>query len=273
VPCLQFIVRAYDAATGVVLWDNRIGGALGATLGPTGVGVWRIALDNKRVFAIGQGELASESATHDRPYYWLRALDQATGTLLWDDPGASTPTMARGIGVTTGGGRVFGVGYAVPSGDAHDGTNFFVRAHDGATGTVLWQDELVFGQYSDAYTVLYVPGRVLLPIIGSDAISPAAAVPGAHTKGLVVVAGFGTNAFGDGRRAGQGIRSCDGTARMASGDIHVWTARRVPRTDPIREAPRGGRHELEGHLARLGRFSASGGNDRRLRALSTPRCR
>jgi hypothetical protein len=89
-----------------------------------------------------------------------------------------------------GGGRLFGVGYTLPSGNECDGTRFLVRAHDEATGAVLWQDELAFGQFSSAYQVLYDPGREPYPVGGPSR--------GHVPKARLVVVGFGTDVFGDG---------------------------------------------------------------------------
>jgi putative pyrroloquinoline-quinone binding quinoprotein len=113
-----FLVRAYDADDGKILWQN--------TSQPTEEtqtnAVTSITAEKGRVYAAGY---------HDSDSL-VRAYDGDTGVILWQDQEHMAGFTAIGVGK----GRVYATGFR------NNGFLgfFFVRAYDGHTGIVLWQD-------------------------------------------------------------------------------------------------------------------------------------
>lgn len=175
------LVQALDPSTGATLWENDDplpGGA---------APVWDIATDKTALYGVGYR--AGDT-------YELRAFDLASGKVLWRYPASNTevPTYGYGVGVATGIGRVFTAGFTDPTNHPSEGTHFLVRAHSAVNGNLLWQDELQFGQSSAAYSVAYLSGAGRRYLKGDDAPHGGDRLP----PGLVVVAGYGLNAFDDG---------------------------------------------------------------------------
>jgi glucose dehydrogenase len=138
---LSWLVRAYDAASGNVLWeDYPVPSAFAQAT--------RIAVEGNRVIAVG---LVSTS-TPTPPFFnrdWLvRVYNAKTGKLLWQDlvdkggfgfpEGASDVTVRKGRAFVAGSG---GSGCG-PSVAAPDNCDFIVRAYALETGQLLWEDQL-----------------------------------------------------------------------------------------------------------------------------------
>src|SRR5262245_50152112 len=176
------LVQALDPTTGQSLWENDDPLAGGAAP------VWDIVTDKTRLFGVGR---------RAGGFYELRAFDQATGAVLWRYPGANDPvTVATGIGVATGVGRVFTTGMTTPFGDPALGTHLFVRAHDAGTGQLFWQKDVVLGGYAAGYSVSYLSGVARTLLRGRpDTSGDHPRIPA--NAGLVVVAGYGYDANGD----------------------------------------------------------------------------
>jgi hypothetical protein len=129
------VVRAYDAASGAVLWSDQRDGAGGVD------SVFWTAEDGGRLFTAG-------FASADPSCRWfttgacdlaVAAYDAGTGTLLWEDLSdlAGGPDVAFAVAAADG--RVFAAGAATT---ATGDTALWVRAYDAATGELLWEDLL-----------------------------------------------------------------------------------------------------------------------------------
>src|SRR5262249_4337926 len=175
-------MQALDPTTGQSLWENDDPLAGGAAP------VWDIVTDKTRLFGVGR---------RAGGFYELRAFDQATGAVLWRYPGANDPvTVATGIGVATGVGRVFTTGMTTPFGDPALGTHLFVRAHDAGTGQLFWQKDVDLGGYAAGYSVSYLSGVARTLLRGRpDTSGDHPRIPA--NAGLVVVTGYGYDANGD----------------------------------------------------------------------------
>lgn len=121
----DWVVRAFDAATGSLLWeDDRDDGSLGRATG--------LVVADGRLLVAGLVSAGAEIAATA-----VRAYDVATGALLWEDrdePGAFR--LGESV-VAESDGRVF-VGSAYPP-DAR------VRAYDAASGSRLWSSQFASG--------------------------------------------------------------------------------------------------------------------------------
>ena len=108
----DFLVRAYDGATGTALWTD---------LTDTGAGGYDAAFDLKvrgeRVFAVGGG-----------PDFQVRAYDGATGTLVWEDQVVDAGGFGFAGAVAVGAGKVIAVGYGYT--EAAGNFDFLVRTYD-----------------------------------------------------------------------------------------------------------------------------------------------
>jgi hypothetical protein len=118
----DFLVRAYDAASGAVRWTQRIDNNSGDDR------AFALAVENDRVYAIGGlGNGASP------PDWTIRAFDAQSGAPLWHRE-EGTPgdfEVAQSIAVDRG--RVF-----VSGSGGGCGAPACVRAYDGRTGAPLW---------------------------------------------------------------------------------------------------------------------------------------
>jgi PQQ-like domain len=168
-PYLYFIVRAYNADTGKLLWqdDGDDGSAraiavkggrvfvagyregllfephfftIKAYNAGTGKLLWQdisnegtgssIAVNGKRVFVAGN------SKTEDTPYHFtVRAYNAYTGKLLWQDKS----NQGSASSIVVDGKRIFVAGYIENKDTARD---FTVRAYNANTGKLLWQDQV-----------------------------------------------------------------------------------------------------------------------------------
>lgn len=115
----DWYLRAYDAASGHVLWtDLRDDGDFAGTAD--------VAAIDGRVFATGTASEAGGSAA-----FTVRAYDAASGTLLWQDaPGDGGETGSGSVIAADASGRVFAAGRI--------GSTLHVAAYAQDTGEILW---------------------------------------------------------------------------------------------------------------------------------------
>ena len=119
----DFAVIAYDAASGVPLWDS--------VTDPLGVGAndyaWAVAAAGDRVFVLGE--------TGNQTGLLLQAHDVHTGAILWRQPlpGARTFTLKDTLVADR---------RQVIIGGSDAAQRFFVRAYDPRTGAPQWEDHL-----------------------------------------------------------------------------------------------------------------------------------
>jgi len=160
---IHLLVRAYEPATGAVLWEDRLNdvesAAWGVTLNRNRVFVagttfpspssrdlllraydistghleWEVARPSvspvEVKFGAGHLFVAGSEATNASPY--LAAFDAKTGALVWDD---TVPASGSGLfsDVRVKGERVVAVG--------RSGRSLVVRAYDALTGVLQWED-------------------------------------------------------------------------------------------------------------------------------------
>lgn len=126
----ELLVRAYDAASGRVLWEDR-SAAPGTGFNEVG----RLALLDDRLFATVFTARSGNTTGQD---WVVRAYDARSGSLLWTDD------LDRGEGdwarrVAAAGTRVFVAGSLT---SAAQRPALAVRAYDAADGALLWEDEV-----------------------------------------------------------------------------------------------------------------------------------
>jgi outer membrane protein assembly factor BamB len=150
-PRRDFLVRAYDGATGALAWQDQVN--RGNDDIATGA-----ATDRQRVFVSGT------TFSDETGYDWiLRAYDAETGNLLWEDifDHVGRSDFSRGTALAAGSGLVFLGGYGTNEHDTGDfNTDYIVRAYDAASGALVWQDQLA--GFSLAYALTFEGGRLFV---------------------------------------------------------------------------------------------------------------
>lgn len=129
----DFLIRAYDATTGTILWQDKV--ATGSEFGL----VRKLALQSGRLFAISANGL-------------VRVYEAITGTLVWADKinnESSFGFVGRDLAVDKK--RVFAVGRLDNFGTGNP--DFLVRAYDADTGDVLWESRVDQGADDNAVAV------------------------------------------------------------------------------------------------------------------------
>ena len=129
----DWLVRAYDAMTGDLLWEDRFGQ-------PDPVGAVQldrpvtVAAAGNRVFVGGRGRVAAGQASR-----WIvRAHDAKNGALLWQDVVlGATPGQANSIAIE--GDRLVAAGFLISQLSPFN-LDWLIRASDTETGELLWQD-------------------------------------------------------------------------------------------------------------------------------------
>ena len=163
----NWFVRAYDASSGHVLWDDHAPDSLGSS-------AFSIAVEGSRVIAVGN--LITRTTT--RPFVnvdWrIRAYDAKTGALLWQDVvdkgGMFAPeiplevTILDGRAFVVGGGGVGCQSIVI----APDNCDFIVRAYELESGQLLWEDQLDRGPFDLAVAVTARDGKVFALGLGGN---------------------------------------------------------------------------------------------------------
>ena len=151
----DYSVRAYEAKTGHLLWEDQVDKAEGFDL------ALAVAVRGGRVFAAGWVDAdgscipLAEAGNCD---FFVRAYEAKTGHLLWEDQfdGAGDHDLAGTI--AAGGGQVFAGG--VVTNAAGDG-DWLVRAYEAKTGILLWQDQFdKAGGTDEVLSIAVREGRV-----------------------------------------------------------------------------------------------------------------
>jgi len=141
-----WVVRAYDASTGALVWQDQFA---------EGSGAESLVVRRGRVFVGGFGK------TNLSDDVLVRAYDARTGTLLWQHRTSGPKTFLstmRGLG--SDGKRVFAGGTVANASGKQD---FLVQAFDAETGTLLWQDQVdKGGDFDAAYGIALQGGRVFV---------------------------------------------------------------------------------------------------------------
>jgi len=116
----DFLVRAYDADTGVLLWQDNFHGA--GFRGNAALAVDSGEHRGKAVYVAG----VTTSAPHDTQFV-VRAYETETGVLLWKDE-ISRPGQNGAFEVVVEGDRVYAAGRLINITDTTG--NLFIRAYD-----------------------------------------------------------------------------------------------------------------------------------------------
>lgn len=141
----DWLVRAYDAASGRVVWTDRY------DFDDCSDSAKAVAVLNNRVFVAGYGELPSGD-TH----LIVRAYNARNGQVLWTRPYGVQGYTKKPCGIAVSGNRVIVTGYSglSPGGSSLVG---MVRAYNARNGHLLW--DVVDDSYTpDDYKALAVSG-------------------------------------------------------------------------------------------------------------------
>ena len=136
------LLRAYDATSGVILWEDLVDDAELST------GFNAIAAHGPRVFASGSEVLAGGVGAG-----LLRAYNAGNGDLLWQATVSPRATLGA---VTALGASVFVAGATINSSSIFE---FLVRAYDARTGELRWESDQADGI---AVAITTSGGRVIV---------------------------------------------------------------------------------------------------------------
>lgn len=146
----DWIIRAYTT-NGLFLWENRFDHLGRVDIHP------QLAIDSNVVYVSGLG--MDEDAYYD---VVVRSHDLMTGALIWQDV-FGVPENSDGPNDIVAGN---GMAYVVGSGTMQfgpDTDNWIIRAYNGSTGQMIWQNEAGAGSASSALMVnntLFVTGSI-----------------------------------------------------------------------------------------------------------------
>jgi putative pyrroloquinoline-quinone binding quinoprotein len=128
---IDFLVRAYDPATGNVLWEDRVDHGFAVD-----DAAWAVVIDGNRVFVAGT------SGTGINRDLIVRTYDASTGRLLWEV--ARPNTSAFGLAAE------FGMVFVTADG--------FIAALKASSGELIWSDTNSAGPWLD---IAVQAGRVV----------------------------------------------------------------------------------------------------------------
>ncbi len=128
----QFVIRAYNAKTGQLSWDD------GFSNGGVGINqALAVTAHSEMVYAAGMGE-TNENKTE----FIVRAYNSKTGILKWSDNYEAGGGSNKANAITASNNIV----YAAGEGDNITGVcQFIVRAYDSQTGSLVWNDQFDTG--------------------------------------------------------------------------------------------------------------------------------
>jgi hypothetical protein len=152
------LVKAYDAGTGALLWENLFnrGGDDFTT---------EVVASGALVFVAGA---ASAAPIPVQPDFAVRALDAATGALVWQDFYDLDGLVDQARGIVVSQNRVYAVGFGRRPVLNDD---IVVRAYDAGTGVPLWTDTFDQAGGSDFSTRIAALGpRVFVAGYAADAL-------------------------------------------------------------------------------------------------------
>src|SRR5579872_870222 len=155
-----WLVRAYDAASGSVLWQD-------AVTGFSGIENKAQTVASKRDLVLAGGFTSIASFAD---FALVRAYDARTGTLRWEDRfnfGSSFAAVNQiAFAEDDDPLTVLAVGRGVTPDFK---TEWFIRAYDARTGVFLWQDVLDGGRFNDGLSVTSHKGRAFVSGFTLDA--------------------------------------------------------------------------------------------------------
>ena len=137
--CWSYVVRAYDAATGSVLWEDRLARNCDPGPCPTASEASSLAVDGGRVFVGGYRCEGPYGPCPSR----LRTYAAATGDLLWEADLASSYPAQGGVVVVAKAGQVIAASRSIL-----EPLVVTLRAYDAVSGGLRWEDTLSDGRLS-----------------------------------------------------------------------------------------------------------------------------
>jgi outer membrane protein assembly factor BamB len=153
---LDWLVRAYDARTGSLIWEDQFGITGGFDL------PFAIAAQANRVFVVGEGSTAVGSSASNLKWI-VRAYDSRAGTLLWQDQFDLAGEGSVAFAVAAEMGRVFVAGGSNVGGAG----DWIVRAYNADTGNLLWQDHFDLAGGLDDVSAIFAQGNQVFVAGGS----------------------------------------------------------------------------------------------------------
>jgi hypothetical protein len=166
----HFTVRAYEAGSGALLWQDVVAGGLQGFEGSDAA---------QQVVAEGDRVLAAGVITDTAGYHFaVRAYQAGTGNLLWShlyDSGSGLDS-ANSIALHHGRAFVVGQGGALCSFSASSDCNWLIRVYDQETGNLLWQEQVDVNHQDDGANVVLACGDqiVVSGSAGTDSNAPYA---------------------------------------------------------------------------------------------------
>ena len=154
----HFTVRAYDGATGGLLWmDQQATGAANASLRGTDT-AQKIVAQGGRVVAAG----AITNAAGTRSQFAVRAYDAGTGAVLWSDLLDTGGGADVAQWVALAGSRVVAAGFGGAGCNFNElvtNCDWLVRAYDVGNGTLLWSKQRDQSGTDDSAEFVVVQGN------------------------------------------------------------------------------------------------------------------
>jgi outer membrane protein assembly factor BamB len=126
----DFVLRAYDRASGELLWEDRIY----ADFADSGV-VNDVVSNGRVVYAVGRASLSPGSGSPGE--FAVIAYDAETGRSLWMDVVGTSGSSEAAQSAALRGGQLIVAGSLDVLGT---GLDFVVRTYDAETGRLLWDD-------------------------------------------------------------------------------------------------------------------------------------
>lgn len=121
------LVRAHDARTGAVVWEDEVPDATNLFVRTTG-----LALRGDLLFVGGSIQNGPDNLD-----FMVRAYDARTGTLVWTDQ-VDQQVFESVTALGTTGDQLFAAGFDCDASGFN--CHYIVRAYDSQTGAFLWQD-------------------------------------------------------------------------------------------------------------------------------------
>jgi glucose dehydrogenase len=148
----DFLVRAYDVASGSLLWKDQVDTAGDADR------AFALAAGAGQVFAAGFGTNAAGNQD-----FLVRAYDAKSGALRWEDRVDKAGLNDAAFALAVEGGQVFAAGFGT---NAAGNQDFLIRAYQAKDGALLWEDQVDHAGFDDTAFALAV-GEGLLFAAGS----------------------------------------------------------------------------------------------------------
>jgi hypothetical protein len=153
----HFTVRAYDARSGALLWQDQVPTGMTGYFFATDV-AWQVAVQGHWVVAAGS--ISDTSGIH----LAVRAYDARSGALLWHDLVDKGAGADVAFAVALDGGRAFvtGSGGAACSAYTASNCNWITRAYDLDTGGLAWERETDKAGGDDQPNIIVAQGNRVL---------------------------------------------------------------------------------------------------------------